>query len=185
MNKKIKTIKYNSKEYPEKLKQIENPPKQIYVLGNSKILNNFSIAIVGCRLCSEYGKKMAQSIAYNLSKYNINVISGLALGIDTNAHKGSLMSIGKTIAVLGNGLDMIYPMQNIDLANKIIESGGAIISEYPVGVRPNKENFPARNRIISALSDGVVVIEAKEKSGSFITVECALEQGKDIFAIPR
>lgn len=184
MNKKIKTIKIKDKEYPEKLKNIENPPKQIYVLGNSSILNHFSISIVGCRLCSEYGKMMAQSIAYNLSKYNINIVSGLALGIDTNAHKGCLMNKGKTIAVLAHGLDMIYPTQNTDLANKIIESGGAIISEYPVGIKPKRENFPERNRLISGLSNGVVVIEAKEKSGALITVESALEQGKDIFAIP-
>ena len=184
MNKKIKTIKINNKEYPEKLKQLENPPKQIYVLGDWGILNDFSIAIVGCRLCSDYGKNMAQSIAYNLAKHNINVISGLALGIDTNAHLGCLMNRGKTIAVVAHGLDMIYPTQNINLANEIIEKGGAIISEYPVGVRPRKENFPERNRLISGLSNGVVVIEAKEKSGSLITVECALEQGKDVFAVP-
>ena len=127
---------------------------------------------------------MAQSIAYNLAKHNINVISGLALGIDTNAHLGCLMNRGKTIAVVAHGLDMIYPTQNINLANEIIEKGGAIISEYPVGVRPRKENFPERNRLISGLSNGVVVIEAKEKSGSLITVECALEQGKDVFAVP-
>lgn len=184
MNKKIKTIKIKDKEYPEKLKNIENPPKQIYVLGNISILNDFSISIVGCRLCSEYGKMMAQSIAYNLSKYNINIVSGLALGIDTNAHKGCLMNNGKTIAVLAHGLDMIYPTQNTDLANRIIESGGAIISEYPVGIKPKRENFPERNRLISGLSNGVVVIEAKERSGALITVERALEQGKDIFAIP-
>lgn len=184
MNKKIKTIKINNKEYPEKLKQLENPPKQIYVLGDSSILNDFSIAIVGCRLCSDYGEKMAQSIAYNLAKYNINVISGLALGIDTNAHKGCLMNSGKTIAVVAHGLDIIYPTQNIELANKIIENGGAIISEYPIGIRPKKENFPERNRLISGLSNGVVVIEAKERSGAFITVENALEQGKDVFAVP-
>ena len=184
MNKKIKTIKINNKEYPEKLKQLENPPKQIYVLGDSSILNDFAISIVGCRLCSDYGKNMAQSIAYNLAKHNINVISGLALGIDTNAHLGCLMNRGKTIAVVAHGLDMIYPTQNINLANEIIEKGGAIISEYPVVVRPKKENFPERNRLISGLSDGVVVIEAKERSGSLITVEFALEQGKDVFAVP-
>lgn len=184
MNKKIKTIKINNKLYPKKLRKIENPPKQIYILGDEKILNDFSIAIVGCRLCSEYGKKMAQSIAYNLAKYQINVISGLALGIDTNAHIGCLMNKGKTIAVLGNGLDMIYPTENMEIADEIIKSGGAIISEYPIGVRPKKENFPERNRIISGLSNGVVVIEAKEKSGSLITVECALNQGKDVFAVP-
>ena len=184
MNKKIKTIKINNKLYPEKLRKIENPPKQIYILGDEKILNDFSIAIVGCRLCSEYGKKMAQSIAYNLAKYQINVISGLALGIDTNAHIGCLMNKGKTIAVLGNGLDMMYPTENIEIADEIIKNGGAIISEYPIGVRPKKENFPERNRIISGLSNGVVVIEAKEKSGSLITVECALNQGKDVFAVP-
>ncbi len=185
MNKKIETIKINDKRYPINLKRIDNPPKQIYVIGNTEILNNFSIAIVGSRLCTDYGKKMAQSIAYNLAKYDINVISGLAIGIDTNAHKGCLLNKGKTIAVLANGLDTIYPNENQDLANNIIENGGAIISEYPIGVPPKKENFPVRNRIISGLSDGVVVIEAKEKSGALITVDFALEQGKDVFAVPR
>ena len=184
MNKKIETIKISDKRYPEKLKQIDAPPKQIYAIGNTEILNDFSISIVGSRLCSEYGKKMAQSIAYNLAKYDINVISGLALGIDTNAHMGCLLNKGKTIAVLANGLDTIYPSENKELAYNIIKNGGVIISEYPVGVPPKKENFPTRNRIISGLSNGVVVIEAKEKSGALITVDFALEQGKDVFAVP-
>lgn len=184
MKNTIKIIKYSEKAYPNKLRSIYNAPKQLYIIGNEKILNEFSIAIVGSRKYSEYGKQMAQSIASNLSKQSINIISGLAIGIDTNAHIGCLMGKAKTIAVVAHGLDMIYPSQNRELANKIIENGGAIISEYPEGIKPEKEYFPARNRIISGLSDGVVVIEAKERSGSFITVDFALEQGKDVFAVP-
>ena len=121
MKYKVKTIKFDDNNYPEKLKKIYNPPKQLYVIGNESILNDFSIAIIGCRKYSEYGKNMAQSISYNLSKEGINIISGLALGIDTNAHIGCLMGKSKTIAVVAHGLDMIYPAQNKQLADKIIE----------------------------------------------------------------
>lgn len=126
-------------------------------------------------------------MAYNLSENNINIISGLAVGIDTYAHIGTIKqgsTGGKTIAIIGNGIDDIYPKENKHLANAIIESNGTIISEYIMGTKPEKMNFPARNRIISALSDGVLVIEAKKKSGTLITVDFALEQGKDVYAIP-
>ena len=143
-----------------------------------------SIAIIGSRDYSDYGKRVAKDFAYNLAENDICIISGLARGIDSFAHEACLSAEGKTIAVLGSGLDIIYPKENIGLFNKIILNGGLVISEYPLGTKPQKQHFPARNRIISGLSDGVLVIEAKEKSGTNITVDFALEQGKDVFVVP-
>ena len=170
--------------YPKKLKEIYDCPISLYFKGDVSILNKKSIAIVGCRECSDYGKKAAKYFAYNLSTKGVNIVSGLARGIDTFSHIGCIQGNSKTIAVIGNGLDTIYPSENIELANKIIEAGGCIISEYPCGTKPEKMNFPARNRIITGLSDGVIVIEAKEKSGTLITVDFALEQGRDVFVVP-
>ena len=127
---------------------------------------------------------MAKYFAYNLSKRGVNVVSGLAKGIDSYAHIGTIYAKSKTIAVLGNGLDVIYPKENEIIANKIIELGGCILSEYPIGTKPEKVNFPARNRIISGLSNGIIVVEAKKKSGTMITVDFALEQGRDVFVVP-
>lgn len=180
----IQIITINDKEYPDKLKVIYDPPIVLYVKGNKSILNEKSIAIVGCRLCTKYGENVSKKLAYNLSFNNINVISGLAKGIDSFAHKGSLIGKGKTVAVVGCGLDRVYPEENIDLFNEIIRRDGAIISEYIIGTKPLAKNFPRRNRIISALSDGVIVVEAREKSGTLITVDFALEQGKTIYAVP-
>lgn len=179
----IKIISINEEKYPKILKEIYDPPISLYVKGNTEKLNNKNIGIVGCRECTEYGKKVAEYFAYNLSKQNINIVSGLAKGIDSYAHLGSLYN-GNTIAVLGNGLDMIYPKENLELANEIIKRGGTIISEYPCGTKPDKMKFPARNRIISGISKGVIVVEAKEKSGTLITVDFALEQGRDVFVVP-
>lgn len=179
----IKIININEREYPQALKEIYDPPISLYVKGNIKKLDNKNIGIVGCRECTTYGKKSAEYFAYNLSKQNINIVSGLAKGIDSYAHLGSL-NTGNTIAVLGNGLDMIYPKENLELANEIIKRGGTIISEYPCGTKPDKMKFPARNRIISGISSGIIVIEAKEKSGTLITVDFALEQGRDVFVVP-
>jgi DNA processing protein len=179
----IKIININEREYPQALKKIYDPPISLYVKGNIEKLNNKNIGIVGCRECTTYGKKSAEYFSYNLSKQNINIVSGLAKGIDSYAHLGSL-NTGNTIAVLGNGLDMIYPKENLELANEIIKRGGTIISEYPCGTKPDKMKFPARNRIISGISSGIIVIEAKEKSGTLITVDFALEQGKDVFVVP-
>lgn len=170
--------------YPKKLKNIYEKPLVLYVKGNINILNEFSIAVIGCRECSSYGKDISKSIGYSLAKYNINVISGMARGIDTYSHIGCINGNGQTIAVLGNGVDYIYPRENIGIYNKILETNGAIISEYIIGTEPNRMNFPARNRIISGLSDGVIVVEAKEKSGTLITVDFALEQGKNVFTVP-
>lgn len=193
--KKIKTITIKDKNYPEKLKHIYNPPKILYVLGNENILNRTSIAVIGCRACSDYGKRASYEFAQKLSQKGVVVVSGLAKGIDTYAHKGAISSLknlqekfltnlGNTIAVLGCGLDIIYPAENKELYKQILQNGGAIITEYPLGTKPLKQHFPARNRIISGLSDGVLVIEAKQRSGTLITVEHALDQGKDVYAVP-
>ena len=166
------------------LRNIYDAPKKIFVIGNEKILNMVSIAIVGCRDATQYGEFISKNIAYNLAKQGICIISGLAKGIDSFAHIGAIYAKGKTIAVMAHGLDMIYPKENIIIAKKIIEYGGCIISEYPINIKPDKMKFPARNRIISGLSNGVVVVEAKEKSGALITADFAIEQGRDVFAVP-
>ena len=181
---KIKIIKIEDKDYPEKLKNIYNPPKELYVLGNEKILNETAIAIVGSRNCTKYGAQNAYKFAYEIAKRNICVISGLARGVDAYSHKGAVLAKGKTIAVLGCGLDVIYPSEIIKLYKKIVQAGGTIITEYPLGTKPKRYNFPERNRIISGLSEKILVIEAKERSGALITVDYALEQGKDVYAIP-
>lgn len=189
---KIDIISINDKKYPQILKQIYDPPISLYIKGNAEILNGKNIAIVGCRNSSKYGEETAKYFAYNLSEKGINIISGLARGIDTYAHIGNLGAMihngnnicGKTIAVVGNGIDIIYPKENKYLEEKIIKSGGCIISEYPLGTKPEKFNFPARNRIISGLSKGVLVIEARAKSGTLITIDFALQQGRDVYVVP-
>ncbi len=186
----IDIIPITDKEYPNKLKQIYDFPISLYVKGHKECLNNKSIAIVGCRDCTEYGKSASKYFAYNLAKEKTTIISGLAKGVDSYAHIGAICAqdanneCGKTIAVVGNGLDIIYPKENEAIANEIMKTGGAIITEYPLGTKPEKMNFPARNRIISGMSNGVLVVEAKEKSGALITVDFALEQGRDVFVVP-
>lgn len=181
----MKIIRINDKDYPVKLKNIENPPKELYILGDERILNQFGLAIIGCRQYSQYGKKISKELSFKLAKQGINIISGLARGIDSFAHIGCMVSGGKTIAVLGSGFNNIYPKENIEIFKEIIKTGGAIVTEYSPDVKPIGENFPNRNRIISGLSDGVIVIEARKKSGTLITVDYALEQGKEVFAVPR
>ncbi len=183
----IDIISIDDEEYPKLLKEIYDYPISLYIKGDKKILNNKSISIIGCRDASDYGKKAAKYFSYNLAKENINIVSGLAKGIDSYAHIGCICansSYGKTIAVLGNGIDIIYPKENKYLAEEIIKSGGAIISEYPIGTKPLKMNFPARNRIVSGLSKAVLVVEAKQRSGTLITVDFALEQGRDVYVVP-
>ena len=185
----IDIININEETYPQQLKNIYDAPISLYIKGNKEILNNKSIAIVGCREASDYGKKAAKYFAYNLTKNNLNIVSGLARGIDSFAHLGNICAqnstkYGKTVAVVGNGLDTVYPNENRKLAEEIVKSGGAIISEYSLGTKPEKMNFPARNRIISGISNGVIVVEAKEKSGTLITVDFALEQGREVFVVP-
>ena len=181
---KINILTILDENYPEKLKQIYDSPVILYVKGNTALLDNEGIAIVGSRNCSEYGRKVAQEISYKLALNNKCIISGLARGIDKYAHIGALTAKGKTLGVIGNGLDNIYPNENKLLADKIIENDGLLISEYVIGTKPEKMNFPERNRIISALSDGIVVVEAEEKSGALITADFGLEHGKEVLAVP-
>ena len=180
----IKIITIKEKEYPQLLRTIYDYPVSIYVKGNEKILNAPTIGIVGCRQSTAYGEKVAQYFAYNLSKRSINIISGLAKGIDSQSHIGAIKAKGITIGVIGSGLDIVYPKENQYLYDKIIRENGAIVSEYPLGVKPEKMNFPARNRIISGMSKGILVVEAKKKSGTLITVDFALEQGRDVYVVP-
>ena len=171
------------KEYPASLKLISVPPLVLYVCGEILPQDCFSIAIVGSRLASLYGIKTAERLSRELSCRGWTIISGMARGIDTAAHKGALKSGGRTIAVLGCGLDIIYPSENKKLRNEIMLQG-AIISEFPLGTPPEKFNFPIRNRIISGFSLGTIVVEAAKRSGALITANYALEQGKEIFAVP-
>lgn len=181
---KIDIITIQDENYPYKLKQIYDSPAIIYIKGNKEILNDKAVAMVGCRNCTKYGKEVALKLSYQIAKKGITIISGLAVGIDAYSHIGCIKAKGKTIAVVGNGLDNIYPYENKKIADEIIENGGAIISEYIIGSKPAKLNFPARNRIISGLSDRLIVVEARKKSGTLITVDFALEQGKDIYVVP-
>ena len=181
---KIQEINLGELDYPYLLSQIYSPPKKLYVLGNAQILREKSIAIVGCRNASNYGKSVARDLAYNLGKENIITVSGLARGIDTYCHIGSVEANARTIAVLAHGLDMIYPKENRNLAIKILNLGGALVSEYNAALDCLKQNFPARNRIISGLSETTVVVEAKKESGSLITANFALNEGRNVFAVP-
>jgi len=173
----------DDREYPEWLRHIANPPVILYIKGDPSALAEPGIGIVGSRAASTYGLRMAESLAGQLAGLGVTVVSGLALGIDTAAHQGALKVGGTTVAVLGCGLDLVYPMQNRELF-KIIPNRGALVSEYPLGTKPDGFRFPARNRIISGLSRGVVVVEATLKSGSLITAELALEHGREVFAVP-
>ena len=188
----IRVVTFFDEDYPQQLKNLYDAPIVIYAIGNYKILNDQNkIAVIGARKASNYGINIARQIGKFLSKNNIHTISGLALGIDVNSHIGVLTEnyinsySGKAIAVIGNGLDNIYPYQNREIAKKIINNDGCIISEYIVGTKPLKNNFPARNRLISALADKLVVVEAEnEKSGTMITVDFSLELGKEIYVVP-
>lgn len=179
---KISIIRITDKKYPESLKQIHDPPFLLYCKGSMPCTGQ-AMSIVGSRKATSYGKWAAYGIAARLSEYNVTVVSGMAYGIDAFAHKGALESGGKTIAVLGCGVDRCYPPSNRGLMEQIIESG-AVISEYAPGTVPFHANFPKRNRIISGISKGVVIVEAGVKSGSLITAEFALEQGRDVYAVP-
>jgi len=183
---KIQTIKKSSRNYPEILKEISDAPKQLYVRGNLPKDHNLNFAIVGTRAASDYGRTLTFKIAKELAELGFNIVSGLALGIDTQAHLGALEGKGRTTAVMGSAIDdnSIYPSENLNLVKKIISSGGAIISEYEPGTKSEIWFFPERNRIISGLSRGVLVVEAPEKSGALITARVALEQNREVFAIP-
>lgn len=179
----IKIINISDDNYPAKLKNIYAPPITIFAKGDISLLSSKAIAIVGSREPSKYGIYVAEKFSKELSKEGITIVSGLARGIDTFAHVGALSSFGKTIAVLGSGIDVVYPKENAKYYREISEKG-LIISEYIVGTAPESKNFPQRNRIISGLSDGVLVVEARKNSGTMITTDFALEQGKELYVIP-
>ena len=179
----ISVVNICDKLYPKTLKEIYDPPITLFAKGNVNLLNETSIAIVGCRNATNYGLLTSKKLAYDLAKKNILIVSGLAKGIDSCAHLGALEAEGKTIAVLGCGVDIPYPIQNIGLYKEILKKN-LIISEYIVGTKVEAGNFPARNRIISGLSHGIIVVEARENSGSMITVDFALEQGRNVYCVP-
>ena len=183
MSENIKIYKKTEEGYPKTLLQLPDAPARIYVLGELPDPTRPAIAIVGARNCSSYGKNMAYEYARVLTKAGVQVISGLARGVDAAAHAGALAAGGKTYGVMGCGVDFCYPTSSRNLYHTMQQQGG-ILSEFSPGTPPLAYHFPLRNRIISGLSQAVLVVEAKEKSGSLITVEWALEQGKDIYALP-
>lgn len=181
---KMYCVKKGEAGYPKRLLELAGMPEQLYFYGRLPDDEKPSIAIVGARMCSSYGRIQSFSYGKFVSRAGVQVISGLALGIDSEGHKGALEGDSPTFAVLGSGADVCYPAANKRLYDRILRNGGGIISEYPPGTAPRNYFFPARNRIISGLSDVVLVVEAKEKSGSLITAGCALEQGKAVYAVP-
>lgn len=180
----FKVITKEDKLYPKKLLKIKNSPSKLYVLGDVSLLNKKSIAIIGSRDCTMYGYEQAKRFAKEIARENICVVSGMAIGIDSAAHIGAKNEVGKTVAVLGSGFNNIFPEENKELFYEILNQGGCIITEYEPDVEPEGDNFPRRNRIVSGLSDGVLVVEARYRSGTSITVKIARKQGKKIFCIP-
>ena len=179
----VRIVSFASSDYPPRLRTIADPPPCLYSSGEICAVDDNAVAIVGTRSASDYGRKLAREIAGGLASLGFTVISGMARGIDAMAHDAALTSGGRTIAVLGSGVDIAYPPEHDKLYQRI-QAHGAVISELPMGSRPLAFNFPARNRLISGLSMGVVVVEATEKSGSLITAASALDQGREIFAVP-
>ncbi|MBI2625750.1 DNA-protecting protein DprA [Candidatus Parcubacteria bacterium] len=180
------TVRRADQTYPPLLAEIAQPPQTLYVRGSLEALAAPCLAVVGTRTPSAYGKQITPMLVSGLTRAGITIVSGLAIGIDTLAHEAALESGGKTVAVLGSGVDEIsvYPPENRTLARRIVEAGGAVISEFPEGTEPKPFHFPQRNRIIAGLSRGVLVIEAREKSGALITANFALEENRDVFAVP-
>ena len=170
--------------YPTQLKQIYDPPLVLYVRGNEASISQPGIAVVGTRHPTPYGSGMAERLACDLAARGLVIFSGMARGIDTAGHRGAIAAKGKTVAVWGTGVDVVYPKENTRLVEQILELGGAVISEFPIGTFPAPQNFPIRNRIISGISLGVLVVEAAEYSGTRITARCALEQNREVFAVP-
>lgn len=179
----IELVGINSEAYPLLLKEIPDPPALLYVRGNSELLNTPQLAIVGSRRCSRQGAENAFQFARQLAEGGFTVSSGLALGIDAESHRGALEGGGNTIAVLGTGVNISYPRRNAALYQRMVEEG-TVMSEFPLGAGPRPGNFPVRNRIISGMSLGVLVVEGAPQSGSLVTARCALEQGREVFAIP-
>lgn len=180
---RVSIITFQDDIYPENLKKIYDPPPVLYMKGSIVKSDNVAVAIVGTRAPTRYGKLVTEKIASGLTERGVIIISGMASGIDSIAHRSAIVAGGRTIAVFGCGVNMTYPAENINLKEKIKENG-AVLSEFPMNAKPERPNFPMRNRIISGLSLGTIVIEAAEKSGALITSDFALEQGKDVFAVP-
>jgi DNA processing protein len=177
-------VKWSDAGYPPNLRQIADPPPFLFVRGAAEFTEANCVAVVGARAASDIGRRMAQRLGLELAAKGFIVVSGLARGIDGEAHQGALDAHGVTVAVMGCGIDVIYPAEHRKLAEAILEGGGALISELPIGTQPLAENFPTRNRILSGLCLGVVIVEAAEKSGSLITARMALEQDRQVFAVP-
>jgi DNA processing protein len=177
-------ISVDDPEYPARLREIYDPPVVLYVRGNAELLAQPGIAVVGTRHPTPYGSGMAERLACDLATQGLVIISGMARGVDTAAHRGAISAKGKTVAVFGTGVDVIYPKENSRLAEQILAMGGAIISEFSIGTFAAPQNFPIRNRILSGMSLAVLVVEAAEYSGTRITARCALEQNRDVFAVP-
>lgn len=182
-SRKINFVSLADRQYSNKLKQIYDPPIGFYVLGQQAVLDRPCVSIVGTRLASSYGLKHARRIAAALARIGFTIVSGMARGIDYEAHRGALEVGGGTLAVLGNGIDIVYPPEHFELYQTLSESG-AIISEFPLGRRADKQSFPMRNRIIAGLSEAVIVIESGSRGGSMITANFALESGREVFALP-
>jgi DNA processing protein len=178
----LKQLRVADEEYPEPLREINSPPNPLYIEGC--FTQQPMIAIVGSRRATRYGLDIARGLAAGLAAVGITVVSGLARGIDAAAHRGALEGNGKTVAVLAAGLDPVYPPEHAELAKEIVESGGALVSEMPSGTAPLPGRFPVRNRIISGLSKGVIVVEAAQQSGALITARMALDEGRDVMAVP-
>lgn len=171
--------------YPNLLREIADPPITLYVRGNwQECFETPCIGVVGSRRCSTYGRNASEMLGRDLAEHGVCIVSGFARGIDSSAHKGAIEGKGKTIAVLGTGIDKIYPKENEKLLDEILDNGGAVVSQFPLGTPPLRENFPYRNRIISGLSYGILVVEASERSGSLITARLAMEQDREVLAIP-
>lgn len=181
----VTEVKFNSELYPKSLQNIPNPPKKLYMQGNLGLLNNPIISIVGSRSCSKNGKNLTRKFAYELSQCGITIASGLAKGIDTVAHLYSYKEKGKTIAVLPSGFNHIFPKENVGLYEKILDNGGLVISEYSPDIKAKSQYFLERNRIVSGLSLGVLVVEAAHRSGTSVTAKLAKNQGRKVFALPH
>ncbi len=177
-------VSFTCPEYPERLREIYDPPPVLWVRGDVRLLARPSMAIVGTRHPTPYGAGIAEMLARDLAARNLLIVSGMARGIDSCAHKGALAARMPTLAVWGTGIDVVYPKENKKLAEEILSSGGAIVSELPMGTFPAPQNFPRRNRILSGVSVGVLVVEAGENSGTRVTARCAMEQNRDLFAVP-
>jgi DNA processing protein len=180
----IRVVTREDAEYPVNLREIYDPPLVLYVQGALPVGEKHALAIVGSRRTTLYGQEMARRLAFQLASVGAVVVSGLARGIDTFAHRGALQAKGRTVAVIACGIDVMYPAENAALAEEIVAKGGAVVTEFPFGVPPDRQHFPMRNRIISGWSLGVIVVEANLKSGSLITAKFASEQGRQVFAVP-